>query len=77
MAPSPMTMPPNLGPADRLERLGAAARAVMSGPEMARELQAIAYVPVTGSGPGHASRFIAEEAALWAPVIRAAKIEIE
>ena len=44
---------------------------------MRRELEGIAYVPVTDSGPEHARRFIAEEAALWAPVIRAANIEIE
>ena len=58
-------------PADRLERLGAAARTVMSNPDMERELQAIAYVPVTDSGLEHARRFIADEAALWRPVIRA------
>ncbi|MCB4821437.1 Bug family tripartite tricarboxylate transporter substrate binding protein [Roseicella aerolata] len=71
-----LSAPPGT-PADRLERLGAAARAVMSSPEMRRELEGIAYVPITDSGPEHARRFIAEEAALWAPVIRAANIEIE
>lgn len=64
-------------PADRLERLGAAAREVLSSPEVARELAAIAYVPVTNSGPAHARQFIADEAALWGPVIRAANISIE
>ncbi|WP_165943655.1 Bug family tripartite tricarboxylate transporter substrate binding protein [Roseicella aquatilis] len=71
-----LSAPPGT-PADRLERLGAAARAVMASPEMRRELEGIAYVPVTDSGPEHARRFIAEEAALWGPVIRAANIEIE
>ncbi|MDB5416084.1 MAG: tripartite tricarboxylate transporter family receptor [Rubritepida sp.] len=71
-----LSAPPGT-PADRLERLGAAARRVMSSPDMARELEAIAYVPVTDSGPEHATRFIADEVALWAPVIRAANISIE
>ena len=64
-------------PPERLERLAAAARAAMSTPEIARALEAIAVVPVTDSTPERATRFIAEEAALWGPVIRAANIEIE
>lgn len=60
-----------------LERLAAAARAAMSTPEIGRALEAIAFVPVTDSTPESATRFIAEEAALWGPVIRAANIEIE
>ena len=64
-------------PPDRLERLGAAARIALSSPEMARSLQEIAYRPVTDSGPQAATHFIAEEAALWGPVIRAANISIE
>ena len=64
-------------PQDRLERLAAAARAAMSTPEIARALEAIAFVPVTDSTPERATRFIAEETALWGPVIRAANIEIE
>ena len=71
-----LSAPPGT-PADRLERLGAAARQVLSSPEVARELAAIAYVPVTDSGPAHARQFIADEAALWGPVIRAANIAIE
>jgi len=71
-----LAAPPGTPP-DRLERLAAAARAALSSPEMARALEAIAYVPVTDSNPERATRFIAEEAALWGPVIRAANIEIE
>ena len=64
-------------PPDRLERLSAAARAAMSRPEMARALEAMAFVPVTDSTPERATRFIADEAALWRPVIRATNIEID
>jgi hypothetical protein len=34
-------------------------------------------VPVTDSTPERATRFIADEAALWRPVIRATNIEID
>jgi tripartite-type tricarboxylate transporter receptor subunit TctC len=71
-----LAAPPGTPP-DRLERLAAAARTAMSTPEIARALEAIAFVPVTDSTPQSATRFIAEEAALWGPVIRAANIEIE
>ena len=46
-------------------------------PEMARALEAMAFVPVTDSTPERATRFIADEAALWRPVIRATNIEID
>ncbi len=49
----------------------------MSRPEMARALEAMAFVPVTDSTPERATRFIADEAALWRPVIRATNIEID
>jgi hypothetical protein len=49
----------------------------MSTPEMARALGAMAFVPVTDSTPERATRFIADEAALWRPVIRATNIEID
>jgi len=71
-----LAAPPGTPP-DRLERLSAAARAVMSTPEMARALGAMAFVPVTDSTPERATRFIADEAALWRPVIRATNIEID
>jgi len=71
-----LAAPPGTPP-DRLERLSAAARAVMSTPEMARALEAMAFVPVTDSTPERATRFIADEVALWRPVIRATNIEID
>ncbi len=71
-----LSAPPGT-PQDRLEKLAAAARQVLSSPEVARELAAIAYVPVTDSTPAQARQFIADEAALWGPVIRAANIAIE
>ena len=37
----------------------------------------VAFVPVTDSTPERATRFIADEAALWRPVIRATNIEID
>jgi tripartite-type tricarboxylate transporter receptor subunit TctC len=71
-----LAAPPNT-PADRLTRLAAAARTAMSNPEIDAKLKALAYVPVTDSNPEHATRFIADEVALWTPVIRAVGIALE
>jgi tripartite-type tricarboxylate transporter receptor subunit TctC len=71
-----LSAPPGT-PEDRLQVLAAASRQVMASPEMARDLEPIAFQPVTDSGPEAASRFIASEAALWGPVIRAANIPVE
>lgn len=71
-----LSAPPGTPP-DRLERLAAAARTALSSAELQRELAAIAYRPVTDSGPEAATRFIAQEAALWRPVIQAANIAID
>ncbi|BAT59464.1 tripartite tricarboxylate transporter family receptor [Variibacter gotjawalensis] len=64
-------------PGDRLNVLAKAAREIMSSADMSQELQKIAFTPVIDSGPEHASRFIADQVALWEPVIAAAKIQIE
>jgi tripartite-type tricarboxylate transporter receptor subunit TctC len=71
-----LSAPPGT-PEDRLQTLAAASRQVMASPEMARNLEPISFTPVTDSGPEAASRFIASEAALWGPVIRAANIPVE
>lgn len=68
--------PPNTQP-DRLALLAEAARIAMKNEEITTKLKAIAYVPVTDSGPQHATRFIADEVALWTPVIREAAIELD
>lgn len=71
-----LSAPPGT-PADRLALLAAAARTAMANEEIVEKLKALAYVPVTDSNPEHASRFIADEAALWSPVIRAAGIALD
>ncbi|HEY4252025.1 MAG TPA: tripartite tricarboxylate transporter substrate binding protein [Roseomonas sp.] len=71
-----LSAPPGT-PADRLERLSAAARTVMGSPEMAAELARMAYVPVIGSTPASARDFIAHEVTLWGSIIQAAHIEVE
>jgi tripartite-type tricarboxylate transporter receptor subunit TctC len=64
-------------PAARLEVLSQAARKVMALDEVKERLRAQAYVPVTDSTPASATRFIADEVALWGPVIRGAGIALE
>lgn len=71
-----LSAPPGT-PAERLARLSEAARSVMGLDEVKARLRTLAYVPVTDSTPESAARFIADEAALWAPVIRGAGIELE
>lgn len=64
-------------PAARLELLSAAARKAMAVGAVQERLRALAYVPVTDSTPASATRFIADEVALWTPVIRGAGIALE
>jgi tripartite-type tricarboxylate transporter receptor subunit TctC len=71
-----LSAPPGT-PADRLERLSAAAREVMASPDMAADLAKIAYLPVTDSTPEKAQRFISDEVGVWKPIIKAANIEVD
>lgn len=71
-----LSAPPGT-PADRLATLASAARSAMANEEITEKLKSLAYVPVTDSSPEHASRFIADEVALWTPVIRAAGIALD
>lgn len=71
-----LSAPPGT-PADRLKRLSDAAQVAMGRREVADRLMTLAYVPIGNSTPEQATRFIADEVALWTPVIKAAKVELE
>lgn len=64
-------------PSDRLDLLAGAAREAMKQPEITERLASLAYTPVTDSNPEAATRFIADEVALWQPVIQAAGISLD
>ncbi|RTZ48216.1 tripartite tricarboxylate transporter substrate binding protein [Candidimonas sp. SYP-B2681] len=64
-------------PKERLEILAAAAREAMKNPAMIERLGSLGYRPVTDSTPESATRFIADEVALWKPVIQDAGIALE
>lgn len=71
-----LSAPPKTPP-DRLKRLSDAARSVMDRKDVVDRLMTFAYVPITNSSPEHATRFIADEVALWTPVIKAAGVVLE
>lgn len=64
-------------PKERLEILAAAARETMKNPAVIEKLQSLGYRPVTDSTPASATQFIADEVALWKPVIKDAGIALE
>lgn len=70
-----------LGPAGMpqpvVDRLDQASRRLMQDPEMVKFLQDIAAVPTTDTTPQRTAKFINDEIAKWAPVIRAAGVKIE
>jgi tripartite-type tricarboxylate transporter receptor subunit TctC len=70
-----------LGPAntskDAVDVLDQASRKLMSDPEMIKFLEDIAAVPITDTTPERTAKFIKDEIAKWAPVIRAAGVRIE
>jgi tripartite-type tricarboxylate transporter receptor subunit TctC len=70
-----------LGPAgvaqpivDTIDR---ASRKIMADPDMVKFLEDIAAVPTTDTSPARTAKFINDEIAKWAPVIRAAGVKIE
>ncbi len=70
-----------LGPAGLpqpvVDRLDQASRTLMKDPEMVKFLEDIAAVPTTDTSPQRTAKFINDEIAKWAPVIRAAGVKIE
>jgi len=57
--------------------LDQASRKLMSDPDMIKFLEDIAAVPTTDTSPERTAKFIKDEIAKWAPVIRAAGVRIE
>ena len=70
-----------LGPAGTppivVDTIDRASRKLMADAEMVKFLQDIAAVPTTDTTPARTARFISDEIAKWAPVIRAAGVKIE
>ncbi len=70
-----------LGPAgtppEVVEKIDQASRKLMADPEMIKFLEDIAAVPTTDTSPERTAKFIKDEIAKWAPVIRAAGVKIE
>jgi tripartite-type tricarboxylate transporter receptor subunit TctC len=70
-----------LGPAntnkDAVDVLDKASRKLMSDPDMIKFLEDIAAVPLTDTTPERTAKFIKDEIAKWAPVIKAAGVRIE
>jgi tripartite-type tricarboxylate transporter receptor subunit TctC len=70
-----------LGPAnaskDAVDVLDQASRKLMRDPDMIKFLEDIAAVPTTDTTPERTAKFIKDEIAKWAPVIKAADVRIE
>ena len=70
-----------LGPAGTpqpiVDTIDQASRKLMADPDMVKFLADIAAVPTTDTSPERTAKFIKDEIAKWAPVIRAAGVTIE
>ena len=70
-----------LGPANMpksiVDTLDQACRKMMADAEMVKFLEDIAAVPTTDTSPERTAKFIKDEIAKWAPVIKAAGVKIE
>jgi tripartite-type tricarboxylate transporter receptor subunit TctC len=70
-----------LGPAglpkNVVDTIDQASRKLMADPDMIKFLEDIAAVPATDTSPERTAKFISDEIAKWAPVIRAAGVRIE
>lgn len=70
-----------LGPAglprNVVDTIDQASRKLMADPDMIKFLEGIAAVPATDTTPERTAKFINDEIAKWAPVIRAAGVKIE
>ena len=54
-----------------------ASRKLMADPTVIKFLEDIAAVPTTDTSPERTAKFIKDEIAKWAPVVRAAGVKIE
>ena len=70
-----------LGPAGMpqhaVDTLDQASRKLMADADMIKFLEDIAAVPTTDTSPERTAKFIKDEIAKWAPVIKAAGVQIE
>ena len=70
-----------LGPAGTpqnvVDTIDQATRKVMADPSIIKFLEDIAAVPTTDTTPERTAKFIKDELAKWAPVIKAAGVKIE
>jgi tripartite-type tricarboxylate transporter receptor subunit TctC len=64
-------------PQPAVDTLDQASRKLMADPDMIKFLEDIAAVPTTDTTPERTAKFIKDEIAKWAPVIRAAGVQIE
>ena len=60
-----------------VDTLDQACRKMMADPDMVKFLEDIAAVPATDTSPERTAKFITDEIAKWAPVIKAAGVKIE
>jgi tripartite-type tricarboxylate transporter receptor subunit TctC len=60
-----------------VDTIDQASRKLMADPAMVKFLEDIAAVPTTDTTPERTAKFIKDELAKWAPVIRAANVKIE
>jgi len=68
----PAGLPPNV-----VDAVDQASRKMMADPDMIKFLLDIAAVPTTDTTPERTAKFIKDEIAKWAPVIKAAGVKIE
>ncbi|QQS13885.1 MAG: tripartite tricarboxylate transporter substrate binding protein [Rhodospirillales bacterium] len=70
-----------LGPAgtpkDVVDTIDQASRKLMADPDMIKFLEGIAAVPTVDTTPARTAKFITDEIAKWAPVIRSSGVKIE
>ena len=64
-------------PQQPVDTLDQASRKLMADPDMVKFLEDIAAVPTTDTSPERTAKFIKDEIAKWAPVIKAAGVQIE
>jgi tripartite-type tricarboxylate transporter receptor subunit TctC len=60
-----------------VDTIDQASRKLMADPKVVKFLEDIAAVPTTDTTPALTAKFIKDELAKWAPVIRAADVKIE
>jgi tripartite-type tricarboxylate transporter receptor subunit TctC len=60
-----------------IDTVDQASRKLMADPSVVKFLEDIAAVPTTDTTPARTAKFIKDELAKWAPVIRAANVKIE